>query len=423
MPHAVQTPTTNLILYGPPGTGKTYQTAWEAVRLCLDDDVADKLTGEENRKQLMVEYQRLMSEGRIEFVTFHQSMSYEEFVEGLRPSTADTGETSGGFSLEPVDGVFKRISAQALAGATQPKPDDRLKLEGRSVYKMSLGATYLPEEAPIFDDAVSENCIIFGFYGIDFSDEKFADRAEIDKVARERFQSGTGIEPSAAATMMTDLFRNKIKKGDIIIASKGNLLVRSIARVTGEYEFQEREGTMDYCHRRSVEWLWTSADGLNVHDFYDDRFVQRTLYSLNTSRLKGSAVERFMNTQSRTSETRPESHVLIIDEINRANISKVFGELITLLEADKRLGRRDEIQLTLPYSKKRFGVPANLHIIGTMNTADRSIALLDTALRRRFTFRELMPNPSVLSPNVGGINLQGTSIFDSFCGHAAPQVA
>jgi len=406
MSQASQIETTNLILYGPPGTGKTYQTAWESVRLCLGDAVAVDLTGEENRDRLMSEYRRLMSEGRIEFVTFHQSMSYEEFVEGLRPSTADAGGTSVGFSLEPVDGVFKRMSVQAFAGATQPKPDDRLKLEGRSVYKMSLGATYLPEEAPIFDDAVSENCIIFGFYGIDFSDEKFADRAEIEQAARERFQSGAGTEPSLAATMMTDLFRNKIKKGDIIIASKGNLLVRGIARVTGKYEFREREGTTDYCHRRSVEWLWTSADGLDVHDFYEDRFVQRTLYNLNTSRLRVSAIERFMNTQSGTTDTTPESHVLIIDEINRANISKVFGELITLLEPDKRLGRRDEIQLTLPYSKKRFGVPPNLHVVGTMNTADRSIALLDTALRRRFTFKELMPNPAVLSPNVGGINLQ-----------------
>jgi 5-methylcytosine-specific restriction protein B len=146
---ATKTPTrsaTNLIFYGPPGTGKTYRTAWEAVRLCLGDQVAVDFQGSEKREALMDEYRRLASEGRIEFVTFHQSMSYEEFVEGLRPSTGDDAgegpeevETSSGFCLKPYDGVFKRVSERARLdqgggihqrGSTVPPVCSRSHLEG-----------------------------------------------------------------------------------------------------------------------------------------------------------------------------------------------------------------------------------------------------------------------------------------------------
>lgn len=408
MTHADQTATQNLILYGPPGTGKTYQTAWEAVRLCMGNEVADKLIGDENRKQLMAVYQSLVMEERIEFVTFHQSMSYEEFIEGLQPSTGeDVSEgpeeimAAVGFRLKPTEGVFKRISERARLDSSQAGAVSRLDRTAR-VFKVALGLRHVQEDRIRF--GLDDGLIHIGWGGdIDWSDERFDDFNQIYNEWRsQKDKDATGHDGNI---IMTYSFRSDMQIGDYVVMSDGRDRIRAFGRITGDYYF-ERDAEY-HPHRRSVDWIWRDDAGTDRRRIYGSAFRRHAVYKLNQSLVNWDALEEIVfGKRAALADISARDHVLIIDEINRANISKVFGELITLLEPDKRLGRRDEIQLTLPYSKKCFGVPPNLHIIGTMNTADRSIALLDTALRRRFTFKELMPNPEVLPANVGGINLQ-----------------
>lgn len=384
---------TNLILFGPPGTGKTYATAAEAVRLCGEPVPSD-------REELMTAYHRLADTGRIEFVTFHQSIAYEDFVEGLRP-TQGTDGGSAGFELRPEPGVFRRIARRA---ETSTGPGHAtFSLAGRKVFKMSIGEAANPDDAYLFEEAIAGGYTLLGFEDIDWSDDRFVDRgAIIDAVRAEGVRDG---EPSAMSgrVQMPFIFRNWVKKGDVIIVSKGNGLFRAIGEVTGNYQFAPREGG-DYGHRRAVRWLWIDRAGVPTSEIYARSFTQKSIYMLTEADLNIPALERYISSQQGTGSGAPEPFVLVIDEINRANISKVFGELITLLEADKRMGQPNALKVRLPYSGDVFGVPANLHIIGTMNTADRSIALLDTALRRRFEFRELMPNASLLG-TIDGIDL------------------
>lgn len=380
---------TNLILYGPPGTGKTFATAREAVKLCSSGVNLDDRTAVE------AEYRRLVEARQVEFVTFHQSYSYEDFVEGLRPPVSskdgEGDEDKSGFRLEVSPGVFHRIATRAAAskGSTGKSFD----LTGRQVFKMSIGEAANPEDAYLFEESLENGYALLGFGEIDWSDERFAKRDAMIEAWKEEQPDAEPPTPRSASVQCPDMFRNWIKPGDIVIVSKGNGSFRAIGEVTGPYKYAPREDG-GYFHRRAVNWLWSDRTGVPVEEIYAKRFSMRTLYMLTPSDLNMVALERYITSQEPGGP--PEPFVLIIDEINRANISKVFGELITLLEPDKRTTPEGGgLTVRLPYSKQAFGVPANLHVIGTMNTADRSIALLDTALRRRFEFRELMPDPDL----------------------------
>lgn len=385
---------TNLIFYGPPGTGKTYATAAEAIRLCGEPIP-------ENREELMAAYRRLSDAGRIEFVTFHQSISYEDFIEGLRP-TQTIEDGTPGFELKPEQGSFRRIARRAET-STGPG-DTAFSIGGRQVFKMSIGQAANPDDAHLFEEAIAGGYTLLGFEDIDWSDDRFADRDAIIEAVRVHGIMEQG-EPNAMSgrVQMPFIFRNWVKPGDIVVVSKGNSLFRAIGEVKGEYQFVPRDGG-DYGHRRAVRWLWVDRTGVPVSEIYALSFSQKSIYLLTDADLNVPALERYIASQQNTGTGAPEPFVLIIDEINRANISKVFGELITLLEPDKRIGQPNALKVRLPYSGDMFGVPENLHIIATMNTADRSIALLDTALRRRFEFRELMPDASLLG-TVDGIDL------------------
>lgn len=399
----------NLILYGPPGTGKTYQTAWEAVRLCIGTEAAEELR--DDRDALTAKYRRLANEGRIEFLTFHQSLSYEEFVEGLRPSTGDDDsegppetENAMGFSLKCHEGIFKRISERArldpgISGVTQ-----RLDRE-RSVFKLSMIGD---GGRQCFDHSIESKRIYWLFGGkVDWSPDIYSQFDAVLNRWREDYPEATGQHASVGGTWH---FKNSIEIGDYVVLTFGKGLVSAVGRATGPYEYRPDLGVPaaeNTPHSRTVEWLWHSRDGVERSQIYPKAFSPfQPLYRMDGQIDWDGLDDVVFGDEDWSSAAPKRPFVLIIDEINRANISKVFGELITLLEQDKRLEAQNELRVQLPYSKKRFGVPSNLHIVGTMNTADRSIALLDTALRRRFRFQELMPDPTVLSEDIDGINLR-----------------
>jgi hypothetical protein len=304
----------NQILYGPPGTGKTYNTVLEAAKI---------VTG--NKAISYDEALRVFNDNlgnQIEFITFHQNYSYEDFIQGIRPDTKNEKE----LTFEKKDGVFKRIADRAL---------ENLKLSEKTPDELSKEA--------LFDKALEE----FKESILESEDKhQINETAYIFEVEKDAFRY-TGEKwgyVNGLRMKFTDLkefYRNNVKS------------------------------------RKEVKSLASISGLANQHATYYYLVYEQILKHLPNKMEELIKVER-------------QNFVIIIDEINRANISRVFGELITLIEEDKRSHGAIPMRVTLP-SGDSFIVPSNLYIIGTMNTADKSIALLDIALRRRFDFVPMYP--------------------------------
>lgn len=322
----------NIILQGAPGTGKTYSTASIALGIIGEDvDFAD-------HKAVMELYKKRRDEGRIGFVTFHQSMDYEDFVEGMKPEIIGDEYKSVNYKIE--DGIFKRM----CRNAEKSSKENRIKVSGddfESVYRQ------------IYEEIKNGETTSINGYNV------CVKKDEDDGIIRFRVgEKEERSENKENMKLLYDYFCYNDKWNE--------------AEVNDKKDFWNLIGKL--------------SDGKT--STIDYKYYQSLLLEMNKRRKTNFAADEIF------SDCTP--HVLIIDEINRGNVSKIFGELITLIEADKRIGGTHPIEVTLPYSKEPFSVPSNLYIIGTMNTADRSVGSIDYAVRRRFAFVTLQAEKSQL---------------------------
>lgn len=345
----------NIVLHGAPGTGKTYDIPELAVRLC-DPSFMSK---GRSREEIVKRYNQLKDDERLTFTTFHQSLDYEDWIEGLRPVVDETSQVT--YEIE--DGVFKRLCEAA----------ERSKLEGNQygispdadVWKVSLKRTG--------DNDVRKDCMEKGYIRIGW--DEYGDDVSDETDGSSRNDKGKKI---------LNAYINKMKVGDIVMSCYSSKEIDAIGVITGEYRYDE--SLPAYKRIRQVHWLIKGKRENIVETNGGKEMVESTVYRLKSIHVDDvkTILEKYGVFIEQKKDDKP--YVMVIDELNRGNVSKVFGELITLLEADKRKGSKNEESVKLPYSKKSFHVPDNVYLIATMNTADRSLGSLDYAIRRRFAF-------------------------------------
>ena len=338
----------NLILYGPPGTGKTYNSAIYAVAIC-DGKSIKELT---DYSVVMERYNQLKKEGRIAFTTFHQAYGYEEFIEGIKPTVEDD-TTDVSYKIEP--GVFKKFCEIAET------PENIEINHNAQVWIVRLNGT---GKSDLKNECFRDGTIRFSW-----------EKENVDSSYKKWF--------------------NMMETGDYIVSYKGESVnIDGIGIVEDANPFYDDEKS-SFKWTRKVKWLVTDIVE-NIRELNGGKYLPNFEIA-KLSRVKISELLELVSKHGGyAGEKNEKPYVFIIDEINRGNISKIFGELITLIESTKRAGMEEAASAILPYSGKIFSVPSNVYILGTMNTADRSIALMDTALRRRFQFIEMLPDSNVL---------------------------
>ena len=315
----------NIILQGAPGTGKTYNTAALALAICGEQIPED-------HREVMSRYEELQKEGRIGFATFHQSMDYEDFVEGIKPKTEN-----GIVSYEVEDGIFKIISAKA-----------------RDNFEDSQKTVEILQKQKDIQERM-----------IDFLSDSQENTTELKTKTGSKFI----IKEVTDKSIIIQIPENQV-------ASQITLRMAELRELLeNDVELHKVSDIKAYFHRQ--------------FNTQQDSYTFILVNEIRKIKAKPVVIPK----------TELLSYVLIIDEINRGNVSKIFGELITLLEADKRIGADHPIRVTLPYSKESFGVPSNLYIIGTMNTTDRSVGNIDYAVRRRFAFATLKADKELVVNN------------------------